>query len=138
MIANNALRHTGRISLCLLALALGSPAHAQIQIEKVVFTDWGRIERLHSAWSQDAVGINHSAPFVNSKRAELSVTRQGGITYVDECKVKTDGYATDPADPGHKLHHAILLGAFLHGKEVRLTLQGCAFDRPRIIGVEVR
>jgi hypothetical protein len=30
------------------------------------------------------------------------------------------------------------MGAFLHGKEVRLTLKGCSYDHPRIIGVEVR
>ncbi len=138
MIANHARRHARRISVCLLAIALGPPAHAQTSVERVVFTDWGRVERLHSAWSQDAVGINHSAPFVNSKRLKLSAGLNGQFSYVDACTVKNDGYATDPADPGHKLHHAILLGAFLHGKEVRLTLQGCAFDRPRIIGVEVR
>jgi len=119
--------------VCLLFVKM--ELHAQpLPLEKVVFTDWGQIDDLRSAWADDAMGVHHSAPFVNSQR--LSFTRGGG--YADECTTKNDGYATHPTDPGRKLHHAILLGAFLHGKEVRLTLQGCAYDHPRIIAVEVR
>jgi len=101
--------------------------------ERVVLSDWGHIERLHSAWMADAMGIHHTAPFVNSKRFDPITA-----TIRDECTAVNDGYATDPADPGHRLHHAILLGAYLHGKQVRLALQGCSYDHPRIIGVEVR
>ncbi len=121
--------------LVFCALFVTMELHAQpLPLEKVVFTDWGQIDDLRSAWADDAMGVHHSAPFVNSQR--LSPAHLGG--YVDECTAKNDGYATHPTDPGRKLHHAILIGAFLHGKEVRLTLQGCAYDHPRIIAVEVR
>jgi len=123
--------------LVFCALFIGLELHAQpLSLEKVVYTDWGRIEDLRSAWADDAVGVHHSAPFVNSQRLSFTIASAGG--YVDQCTIKNDGYATHPADPGRKLHHAILLGAFLHGKEVRLTLQGCSYDHPRIIAVEVR
>jgi hypothetical protein len=122
--------------LVFCGLVIGLELHAQpLALEKVVSTDWGRIEDLRSAWADDAMGVHHSAPFVNSRR--LSFTSQGA-GYTDQCTIKNDGYATAPTDPGRKLHHAILIGAFLHGKEVRLTLQGCSYDHPRIIAVEVR
>jgi hypothetical protein len=123
----------GTLAALLTGLLVPATLLAQAPADPVVATDWGQIERLHSAWTQDAVGVNHSAPFVNSKRVDV-ITRQT----VDLCATVNDGYATDPTDPGHKLHHAIILGAFLNGKPVRLTLQGCSFDHPRIIGVEVK
>jgi len=125
-------RLAGALAALLSVPLLTEVSFAQSLTDPVVATDWGQIERLHSAWTQDAVGINHSAPFVNTRHVDI-IRHEA-----QECKIANDGYATDPTDPGHKLHHAILLGAFLNGKPVRLTLQGCSFDHPRIIGVEVK
>jgi hypothetical protein len=127
-----ATKFAGPIVALLTVLSVSAVSVAQ-PTDPVVATDWGQIERLHSAWTQDAVGVHHSAPFVNSKRVDIIRHET-----IDLCRTVNDGYATDPTDPGHKLHHAILLGAFLNGKPVRLTLQGCSFDHPRIIGVEVK
>ena len=131
---------TGGTLLLALVLQLTPNVHAQVPVlplQKVVSTDWGRIVDLRSAWADDAMGIHHSAPFLNSQRLSFAPAINGGMTYKDECSSR-DGYATSTADPGRKLHHALLVGAFLHGKEVKLTLQGCAYDRPRVIAVEVR
>jgi hypothetical protein len=49
----------------------------------------------------------------------------------------TDGYITDPGDPGVSLHHSTLAAAFLAGKRVSLVLSGCNVGRPRIIGVSI-
>jgi hypothetical protein len=122
---------------CLLAagaILRLSPAQAQAPI--VVYTEWGQIESVSSAWKDDAMGVHLSTAFVNSRVRVLRPTGQAIIE--DECKTVNDGYATDPADPGHKLHHAIILGAYLHHKQTRLLLQGCAYDKPRIISVEVK
>jgi hypothetical protein len=125
--------------VCSLVLALHPAAGSQpLEIERVVVTDWGQVDDLRSAWADDAMGMHHSAPFRNSQILQLSATVNQGPTYVDQCTVKNDGYATLPSDPGRKLHHALLVGAFVHGKELRLVLKGCAYDRPRIIAVEVR
>lgn len=124
-------------ALCASFLTLQHFADAQpVALERVVYTDWGQINDVRSAWEDDAVGVHHSAPFVNSLIRRF--TPSGGFDYVPECSVANDGYTTSPSDPGRKLHHAIVLGAFLHGKEVRFTLKGCSYDRPRIIAVEVR
>ena len=115
--------------------AIGQPIPTPvIELRKVVYTEWGLVDDVRSAWADDAVGVHHSAPFVNSLIRQFG----GVLLYVPECTIKNDGYATSPSDPGRKLHHAILLGAFLHKKEVQLTLQGCSYDRPRIIAVTVR
>ena len=133
-------RRLGIIFVCAVVLALQRFAVAQpatFELEKVVLTDWGQINDLRSAWADDAMGVHHSAPFVNSLIRQFTLAGQG-FMYVDECKIKDNGYATSPADPGRKLHHAMLMGAFLHGKEVRFTLKGCAYDYPRLIAVEIR
>ena len=54
------------------------------------------------------------------------------------CAVLNAGYATNPADAGHSLHHAVLLAAFLNNREVQIIADGCIFDKPRIISVIVR
>src|SRR5450432_4162783 len=118
---------------CLMLMGLGAIAlqsAARAQPIPVVYTDWGRLERVTSAWRDDAMGVYHSAPFLNS--GELAVLPNRG-SIVRPCGTVNDGYATDPTDPGHKLHHAIILGAFLHAKQVRLLIQGCSYSKPRII-----
>ncbi len=54
----------------------------------------------------------------------------------DGCPM-ADGYITDPSDPGNQLFNSMLLSAFMGKKRVRLTLDGCAELRPRIISVEI-
>jgi hypothetical protein len=116
--------------LCVGAQAFYSSARAQEV--PVAFTEWGLLESVSSAWKDDALGVHHNAPFVNSG------VRGVAARTLQRCKVTDQGYATDPGDPGHKLHHALIIGAFLHEKQVRFVLQGCVFNKPRIISVEVR
>jgi hypothetical protein len=54
----------------------------------------------------------------------------------DACPV-ADGYITDPADSGNQLFNSMLLSAYMANKRVRLTIDGCAGLRPRIIAVEI-
>ncbi len=49
----------------------------------------------------------------------------------------TDGYLTDPADPGHELFNSMLLSAYLAKRRVQLTIDGCTVGRPRIIAVAI-
>jgi hypothetical protein len=58
----------------------------------------------------------------------------GGIEF---CTGTNSDYALDPKDPGVKVHEAVLLSAFLAGKKVRLLLQGCIYNKPRIISVMI-
>jgi hypothetical protein len=64
----------------------------------------------------------------------LSVTMDTALAGCDSGTV----YATIPDAPGQKLHHALLLGAFLNHKHVSITTQGCIDDAHRILRVAVR
>lgn len=99
-----------------ILVALSSQARAQ-----EAFTDWGLIQMVSGGWKLNTVAVFHSAPFVN--------------VGCDETK---GGYSTEPADPGVNLFHDMLLSAFMNNKEVQFRLEGCAFGKPRISGVNVR
>jgi hypothetical protein len=101
-----------------------------------VWTDWGRILSFSTGWAQDTVAVFHSGSFKNSVRTVPDIGGQGARRLT--CTVVDGGYATDPADPGHKLHHAAIIAAYLHNKQARFLLQGCAFDKPRIISIDVK
>jgi hypothetical protein len=120
----------GSVAAALLTFVTPS-AVAQVHLHAIVPSEWGFITEISTAWSDDALAVFHSQPIVNPWTSF-------GINPVGECKITTAGYATDPSDPGHKLHHALIMAAFLHHKPVRFLLQGCAYDKPRIISVDVR
>lgn len=66
-------------------------------------------------------------------RVQLS---QGPFTNPSSCPL-IDGYTTQPADSGHQLFNAMLLSAYMSGRRVRMVIDDCAFDRPRIISVVI-
>ena len=84
------------------------------------FTDWGYITQLRTGWIEDTMAVFTTAQVVTG------------------CGPTHEGYSTNPNDPGHKLFHAALLGAYFNNKRVQLLLRGCAFGKPRIIGVYVQ
>jgi hypothetical protein len=98
-------------------LLLGSAAASAVQ----VVSDWGKVSLLSTGWVLDTMAVTTTAPTVNPG-----------------CPVLNAGYATNPADAGHSLHHAVLLAAFLNNREVQIIADGCVFDKPRIISVIVR
>lgn len=85
-------------------------------------TEYGAITSLSGGWSLDTLAVSHSGRFVNPSG----------------CSLVTNGYATDPGDPGHSLFHTLALAAFLNRKEVSLTVSGCVFNKPKIIAVTIR
>ncbi len=66
--------------------------------------------------------------------ANLRVQTDFGWTNPEGCSL-TDGYMVDVADQGHELFSSMLISAFTAGRHVRFVLDGCAYDRPRIIAV---
>jgi hypothetical protein len=82
--------------------------------------------------ADDTVAVNLDVPFVNS-----GTKPPGSLATIPPtpCSITTGGYALDPADPGVKLNESVLLSAYLAGKKVQLQLDGCVFDKPRIISV---
>jgi hypothetical protein len=86
------------------------------------YTQWGSVQDLEAGWGQDTMSIRHSAALMNP----------------GSCSVTNAGYATNPADTGHSLFHTLLLSAFLNRKEVSLLVDGCVFNKPRVIAVKIR
>jgi hypothetical protein len=81
----------------------------------------GTITWIQAGWSQDTMAVGHTAPLVNPAN----------------CPVKNDGYATDPADPGHSLFHTVALSAFMNKRNVQFLIAGCIFGKPKIIAVKI-
>jgi len=104
-----------------LALATLLVACSQLSFSQDQVTDWGRITQLRAGWVEDSMAVFLTAPVKNTG-----------------CKTTDAGYATNPSDPGHKLFHATLLGAYLNNKQVQVILRGCIYDKPRIIAVYVK
>jgi hypothetical protein len=103
-------------------VGLGLTVASGAQAQTMTWTSWGYVTWLVGGWSQDTIAAGHTAPLVNP----------GNV-----CKTSNAGYATDPADPGHSLFHTMLLSSFMNKKEVRFLLQGCVYDKPKIIAVEI-
>lgn len=97
-------------------------AQAQPPPARPQFSDWGLIKVISAGWTEDTMSIDHSAPIVNP----------------NQCPTTNGGYATNPNDPGHTLFHTILLNALINRKEVQLLISGCVYEKPRIIGVNIR
>jgi hypothetical protein len=81
--------------------------------------------------AEDSIAVTLDVPFVNSNELSAGAARSPSSA----CKVTTGGYALDPTDPGIKVNESVLLSAYLAGKRVRLDLNGCAYDKPRIVSV---
>jgi hypothetical protein len=124
----------------ILAIA-ASAAFAQVPIISnepfgwsTIYTAWGHVTALETGWHDDTMSItlDPSVPFVNSIRHSLEINQPDMF-----CKVTNGGYALDPKDPGVKAHEAVLLAAFIAGKKVRLLINECIFDKPRVIAVGI-
>jgi hypothetical protein len=88
--------------------------------------------------ADDTVFVKLDVPFVNSGDLPAqTLARQSASAHEVPCSITTAGYALDPKDPGVKVNESVLLSAFMAGKKVRLTLDGCVFNKPRIISVTV-
>jgi hypothetical protein len=101
-----------------LVLAFSCPANAFADPPAVVAP--GVITSYNTGWSADQVRVQTSATFV-----------------ANGCPT-TDGYITNPSDPGNHTHQAALLAAFMGGKPVQLWIQGCFIGRPQIVGVALQ
>lgn len=102
-------------TLLFVATSMAATANAAVN-----WTNTGRITFLTSGWGINSMRVQTDAAFNNPEACPI-----------------VDGYITDPSDAGTPLYHSILLGAFLAGKPVSLTISGCSLGRPKIVGVTV-
>ena len=118
MSMRQSLASTSAAVACIVAIST-SPARSQ----DPQFTEWGSITLISAGWALDTMAIYHSSPRIANPNG---------------CAVTNGGYATDPADSGRGLFHTIALSAFLNRKEVAILVQGCAFGKPRVLGINIR
>ncbi|HKW91211.1 MAG TPA: hypothetical protein VJX92_04880 [Methylomirabilota bacterium] len=97
---------------CWTAPALAGPNYSQ----------FGHVIGIETGWLDDTMAVKLDVPTVNSPTP---------------CRIMTAGYALDPNDKGVKLHQSVLLSAFLSGRKVRILVDGCVYDKPRVIGVGI-
>jgi hypothetical protein len=86
------------------------------------YSQFGHVIGIETGWLDDTMAVKLDVPTVNSPTP---------------CRIMTAGYALDPGDKGVKLHQSVLLSAFLSGRKVRILVEGCVYDKPRIIGVGI-
>lgn len=110
------LRHSVIAALAAMASQAASTAEAT-----PFTTPWVRIDTLVGGWNIPAVRVQTTGAFSNP----------------DGCAV-SDGYLIDPAMTGAQLFSSMLLMAQAAGFEIQLTIDGCAYLRPSIIGVTLR
>lgn len=104
------------LAVVLFLTGLASSVHAQQA------TSSGTITLYTTGWLADQVRVQTTAPFINPANCSA-----------------TDGYITSASDPGNHTHQAALLGAYLSGKTVQITVSNtaCVLNRPQIIGVTI-
>jgi hypothetical protein len=82
--------------------------------------------------ADDTIIVALDVPFVNSTYSQPGVLHPTPTL----CKVQ-NLYALNPSDTGIKLNEAALLSAHLAGRRVSLVVDGCVFDMPRIVSVNL-
>lgn len=99
------------------AFALMSGAAMATPLE----TPWAKINYIAGGWVGAHVRIQTTAAFYNPEACPM-----------------TDGYIVEASLPGAQLFASMLLTAFSTNREVRLVVDGCILERPRIISVALR
>jgi hypothetical protein len=81
----------------------------------------GKITGYYTGWAKD----------------QVRVTIEGANYTEGNCQFK-DGYVTAELDnTGYKTHVSALLAAYMSGKSVSITVEGCIEGRPRIWAVSI-
>lgn len=103
----------------LVATIVSAPAHAQ------EYTSPGYINFYTNGWATDQVRVTTTAPPINP----------AGCPF-------TDGYITNPSEPGNHTFEAALLETFLASSpkhvEIIVSNTTCYLGRPEIIGVTIK
>lgn len=86
-----------------------------------VETPWTRITEIDGGWTDPYMGIATAAAFVNPAACPWA-----GL------------YNIDPQTAGYQLFDSMVISAFMAGKEVSFTIDGCTANRPKVIAVKVR
>ena len=95
------------------------------QASAPVTTPFGKVTTFATNW-------RHNSVMINLENVSASSYNPDGCT-------DSSAFNTNPADPDpmKSLNHSILLSAAMAGKRIRFVVDGCAFNRPAIISVQL-
>ena len=116
------------IAALALSLSLGFAQQGgtvpKIQLPDEIYSQFGHIIGLETGGRDHPISVKLDAPVVPGS----------GLLV---CKITDAGYALDPEAEGTRFHEAVILGAFLAGKKVRVLIDGCFKEKPLIIAVGI-
>lgn len=110
--------HLVRNSMAVLLIVSGL---ASSVLASPTNSGWERISALSGGWTHPFLGVAVS-----------------GTVYNPSGCLAPDSYVVDAALPGAQLLQAMLITAYASGDEVMFTIDGCAVDRPSVIGIQIR
>lgn len=102
----------------LAAIAACIPVAAQAT---PYYTQPGYVTLMHGGWSASNLRIQTDLAFSNPENC-----------------FSQDGYMVDSNDSGHELFSSMILSAYVSHLKISLVLDGCVYDRPHIIAVELK
>ncbi|WP_158658074.1 hypothetical protein [Agarilytica rhodophyticola] len=104
-----------KILMFAICLALSAQSFSAVNSPK------GKITGFYTGWNEDNVRI----------------TIEGAQYQEENCPTK-DGYMVSKKDiNGYETHISVLLAAFMSSKAVKVVIEGCTVNRPKIIGVSI-
>lgn len=89
------------------------------------FTPWRKVIALQHGW------------YVERTLVFLEGTTDVNIVNPDSCSLRNNGYILNENHTGRNLFNAMLLSAFLNGREVAMVISGCFDNRPQVISVAI-
>ena len=84
-------------------------------------TPWVRVSALIGGWTSAGLRVQTTGQFSNPAGCAIA-----------------DGYFIDPTLSGAQLFWSLLITAQATNVEVQLTVDGCLYSRPNVIGVALR
>jgi hypothetical protein len=84
-------------------------------------TPWVRVDAIIGGWTSAGLRVQTTGAFFNPATCPIA-----------------DGYFVDPTMPGAELFWSMLLTAQATNVEIQLTVDGCIYSRPNVIGVALR
>lgn len=111
------MRNFGLIARAFAGGALIFGIFAQSALAVATFTPSGRILQLVGGWNEP----------------NLRIVMEGAFHNPGGCPM-TDGYIVAAALPANQQITAMAIAAHAQQQKVILTIEGCALDRPRVVG----
>lgn len=113
----------GTLGASLKAVIIGAAMAlvAGASIAAPVDSDWAKVTVVSGGWTAATIRLQTNGAFFNPNACLM-----------------TDGYVIEASLPGAQLFASMVLTGLSTLQDIKLTIDGCALDRPRVVGVVLR